>query len=260
VARRRYGKPSPAISTAGQAAHGRDPSGDESLSQPIEPLSEYGKPPPEPAQPQPAQPVSGLGQQLHDMRQQAQQQQYAQQPQIDPLMAYLASIPNMTMPKLGFLYQHFAQRPHLLNGDYWQLLRMAHDITTKERGIPDDSGEYFQSLNQLLAQHAPPPHAAPAPPPPMPPMPPVAHVDISKTESADTGEPEAESVAAHFVSAPVARGDHGTAIEPELSPSQIRLSKAEREHAAASGVSDEVYAANKLKMMRLKAAKVIRDE
>jgi hypothetical protein len=64
---------------------------------------------------------------------------------------------------------------------------------------------------------------------------------------------------AMMFSAPVSRGD-GHSVEPEPTMSSIRLSKAEREHAAAAGVSDEIYAANKLKMMKLKKAKVIRDE
>jgi len=38
------------------------------------------------------------------------------------------------------------------------------------------------------------------------------------------------------------------------------LSKAEREHAEAAGVSVEEYAKQKLKMMKLKKAKVIKDE
>ena len=60
---------------------------------------------------------------------------------------------------------------------------------------------------------------------------------------------------APFVSAPVSRGgDHYYIVGGEHQPSasSVRLSKAEREHAAAAGVSDEIYAREKLRMMRLK--------
>jgi hypothetical protein len=102
----------------------------------------------------------------------------------------------------------------------------------------------------------------PAPPPPMPPMPPpVAHVDISKTENADTGEPEAESVSMHHVSAPVSRGSEAYSADYEPGEgSRVTLSKAEREHAEAAGVSVEEYGRQKLRMMKMKKAKLIRDE
>jgi hypothetical protein len=147
------------------------------------------------------------------------------------------------------------------NVHYLQNAALVHHAAgiALQRGVPRDSPEFLSFVSQLLDQH----HAAmqaQAAPPPMPPMPPpVAHVDIEKAESPE-GEPEQESVEVHHVSAPVSRGDHGTAVEPELSPSQVRLSKAEREHAAAAGVSDEVYAREKLRMMKRKKAKVIKDD
>ena len=56
-------------------------------------------------------------------------------------------------------------------------------------------------------------------------------------------------------------GDHYVVGgEHEPSASSVRLSKAEREHAAAAGVSDEIYARKKLRMMKLKKSKIIRDE
>jgi len=61
---------------------------------------------------------------------------------------------------------------------------------------------------------------------------------------------------APFVSAPVSRGGDHYVVggEHEPSASSVRLSKAEREHAA---VSDEIYAREKLRMMKLKKSKII---
>jgi hypothetical protein len=270
VARRRY--KSEAISQAGHAAQPRDPSGDESLSQPIEPRAEYGKAPPsapasDQAEAKPDYDGSGLKAQIDHMRQQQQYAQQQQQPQqqLDPLASYLLSIPGLTAPKFQFLYQYFAQRPHLLNGDHWQLLKAAHDIMLG-RGIQEDGPEYFQHLTQLLQQHAAPPPAPPMPSPaplpahepaPPPQMPPPTHIDIEKTE--DDHEPESAHMSAMYA-APVSRNDRGTAIESEMTAGSITLSKAEREHATAAGVSDEEYGRQKLRMMKMKKAKLIRDE
>ena len=64
---------------------------------------------------------------------------------------------------------------------------------------------------------------------------------------------------APFVSAPVSRGGDQYVVggEHEPSASSARLSKAEREHAAAAGVPDEIYAREKLRMMKLKKSKII---
>lgn len=53
-------------------------------------------------------------------------------------------------------------------------------------------------------------------------------------------------------SAPVSRGPVGGYLEP--SPKSVRLSPAEQQIAAASGISDLEYARNKLKMLRERAA------
>jgi hypothetical protein len=63
---------------------------------------------------------------------------------------------------------------------------------------------------------------------------------------------------AHTVAAPPSRG-YVPGFEPEDSPNTIRLSPAEREHAKASGVSEEVYGRNKLKMQKAKKAGLIKD-
>jgi hypothetical protein len=63
---------------------------------------------------------------------------------------------------------------------------------------------------------------------------------------------------ARLYSAPVSHhGDSSHVIEPELTPSQVRLTSAEREAAHAAGVSEELYAKNKLKMEKMKKAKLI---
>jgi hypothetical protein len=243
LARRRYGK-SPAISTAGHAAQPRDPSGDDSLAQPIEPRAEYGKS--EPAS-EPAQHFStGLGDQLR------QQQQHAEQAQLD---AYISHFFPGALPH---------EREALRGNQVWlanpALVHAAGRIAL-ERGIPRESPEFLRAIGMLIDQH----HAAmaaqatppPAPPiPPMPPMPPPhAHVDLERTESRE-GEPEAESVSVHHVSAPVSRGDAGHSVDPQLTPSQVRLNPEERELCAINKIDETQYAAGKLKLARQKAAKL----
>jgi hypothetical protein len=91
-------------------------------------------------------------------------------------------------------------------------------------------------------------------------MPAHTHVDIEKTESPE-GEPEQESVSMHHVSPPVSRGaEHYSGDYEPGSDSRVTLSKAEREHAEAAGVSVEEYGRQKLRMMKMKKAKIIRDE
>jgi hypothetical protein len=254
VARRRYGKPSPAISTAGQAAHPRDPSGDESLAEPIQPRSEYGEPPPEPAQPQatpePTQPVTGLRDQLADQR------RYAE---YHALQQYIASNFPGALPHEA---QWLMANPHHLSNP--ALIHAAAQIAA-QRGIPRHDPQFLQFVGQLLDQHAAAqmqPAPAPPPMPAMPPMPPPVthHIDLEKVESPE-GEPEAESVSVHHVSAPVSRGSetYSANYEPG-SDSRVTLSKAEREHAEAAGVSVEEYGRQKLRMMKMKKAKLIRDE
>jgi hypothetical protein len=252
MARRKYGR-SEATSTAGHAAHPRDPAGDESLAQPIEPKSEYGKVPPESKpESEPIYDIGGLKTQIDHMRQQQAAQQQPQQ-QADPLAMYLASIPGLTLPKFHFLYHYFAQRPHLLNGDHWQLLRAAHDITIKERKIPEDTNEYFAHMHSLLNQHAaPPPPTAPPMPPPMP-QPAPQHVAPIDLESHD-GEPEMPKP--QNVSAPVSR--ESFAVEHQPSETSIRLTPAQRDHAQAAGVDEITYARNLLRMERMKKSGLIK--
>jgi hypothetical protein len=246
MARRRYR--SEAISTAGQAAQPRDPAGDQSLAQELEPRSEYGKTEPaaQPqAAPEPSQHFStGLGEQLRAR----QQQQH-----FDALDAYIS--------------QHFPgawpnERAALGANPVWLanpgLVHAAGRIAL-ERGVPRESPEFLRAIGALIDQHLAAMTQAPAAPTPMPSMPAPTHIDVEKVESPE-GEPEAESVAVHHMSAPVSR-EAGHAIDPELSPSQIRLTPAQREIANLPGGPGEVeYAKQLVKMMRLKKAKVIRDE
>jgi hypothetical protein len=240
LARRR--SKSDAISTAGQIERPRDPSGDTSLDQPIGPRQEFGKTEPA-AEPSQHYDVTGLKAQLDQQRQHAEQMQ---------LRAYINAIPGLSGPQRQFL----AANPHGLYR--FDLLHAGH-TEALERGVPVDSGEYFRYLADKLntyfhtppqqpMQSAPAPHV-PAPPPPMPAQ---THVDLA---SHDT-EPESAQMATHY-SAPVSRGDHGTtAVDPELSPSQIRLTPEERELCALNKISETVYAAGKLRLAKQKAAKI----
>ena len=269
MARRKY-RPSPAISGAGRgvkpdeaAPSEQHPLGSEPTSPSAataQPRTEYGKP-----ELEPAQHASTLGAQVNAVRAHAEQQQQQQQPQQafhDPLALYLASIPGLSPHKFYFLHHYFSQHPDRLNNDHWQLLRAAHHIATAERKIPEDGPEYFQTINALLQQHAatPPPHAAPAPPP-MPEPQHMAHVDVS-TEHSDSGEPESAHMS--IFSAPVSRGDHGHSIEPEMSPSTVRLSAEQRDVARRSmphlsaDEAEKNYAANLIKMQKMQKSGLIK--
>jgi len=248
VARRRYR--SEAISTAGQQERPHDPVGDDSLAQPVQPIGEYGKS--EPASQPQAAPESaphfatGLGEQMRAQRAFAQQQRIAQ------LHGYIDQMPNLSPAQRQWLHNN------PLGVFRFDLLNDAH-LIAGQRHIPVDSPEYFHFLSAMLNAygHLPPQQMAqPAPAPSPSPMPPPIHIDVEKTEH--DHEPEAASVA---VSAPVSRGaEHYSADYEPGEGSRVTLSKAEREHAEAAGVSVEEYAKQKLKMMKLKKAKVIKDE
>jgi hypothetical protein len=245
VARRRYGK-SPAISTAGQIERPRDPSGDESLAQEFAPRTEYGKaePAPEPAS-EPQHYSTGLGQQLHDMR---------QQQQADALNQYIAAyFPSSTLGERQWLHMNV----HHLQNHHPAVIDKIAGVTLS-RGVPRESPEFLRTVGQELDRL----HAArmqPTPAPPMPPMPAHTHIDVEKTETPE-GEPESTHMDAHFVSAPVSRSDSGHSIEPELSASTIRLTPAQREIANLPGGPGEVeYAKQLLKMQKAKKSGLIKD-
>ena len=86
--------------------------------------------------------------------------------------------------------------------------------------------------------------------------PPMAHVDLEKVESPDH-EPESAHMDAHFVSAPVSReAGSSHSIDPQLTPSQVRLSPEERELCAINKIDEVKYAEGKLRLAKQKAAKV----
>ncbi len=165
--------------------------------------------------------------------------------QIDS-MQQTAYLPGLSAKQRDFLKSnlHYLQHANLLVG--------AHHVSMA-RGIAPDSDEYFHHVRQMmdhyLQQIAP--AAAPAEPT-------LAHVDIATEDHG--GQPEDHM--AHMVSAPVSRGtDHfaGALGDADLSANRITLSAGERESARAAGISDQVYAANKLKMLKMKKAGLLKE-
>jgi hypothetical protein len=248
MARRRYR--SDAISTAGQAAQPRDPTGDESLQQPIQPRSEYGKSPPEGA-PEPAQHYStGLKEFV--------QQQRAQQQQVDPLDQYLNYYFQGALPaERQWLRDRTQDRPH-----YFANPMLVHEAgrLALQDGVPRESPQFVAAIGKKLDDHfaAMQAQAAPGPtptvPPPMPP--PVAHhVDLEQTEHHHEPDDE-EHMAAAMISAPVSREPGHGSVEPDLSLSSIRLSPEQREVARLSmkhlsaDEAEKTYAKNLLELER----------
>ena len=84
----------------------------------------------------------------------------------------------------------------------------------------------------------------------------TTNVDLEKVESPE-GEPEGAHMSA-MVAAPVSRGDHGHAIEPEPSPSQVRLTPEERELCRLSKIDETTYAAGKLKLAKMKTSSLLK--
>ena len=242
MARRRYR--SDAISTAGHSAQPRDPRGDESLAQPIEPRGEYGEPSPDPAPEQPAQhyDASGLKAQIAQQR---------QQQQADALDHYIAqAFPGATPNERQWLRMnaHHLQNPALVHH--------AAGIAL-QRGVPRQSPEFLHFVGALLDQHH---HAAmqaqPAPPPP-PPPPMPAHTHLDSEQSDHDSELEAEPTPSRY-SAPVSRASetHSADYEPSEG-SRITLTAAQREIANLPGGAGEVeYAKQLLKMKKMQKAKV----
>jgi hypothetical protein len=226
---------------------------DESLAQPIEPRQEYGKAEPT-AQPQaasePAQhyDITGLKDQLD------QQRRYAEQ---HALHQYIASNFPGALPHEA---QWLMANPHHLQNP--MLVHHAAQIAA-QRGIPRQDPQFLQFIGQLLDQHhaasqVQPAPAPPMPPPPMPPpMPAHTHVDVEQSDH--DSEPESAHMDAHY-SAPVSRASEAYSADYEPTDGRVTLSKAEREHAEAAGVSVEEYGRQKLRMMKMKKAKLIRDE
>jgi hypothetical protein len=222
----------------------------------------------EPASPQPPAPdqagarpeqpghfSSQLGEQLR------QQQQYAAQQQAyhhNPIFAYLASTPGLSARQVHYLTAYFSAYPDKLNAEHWGTIADAHHRALAH-GIQPDSDQYFHFVNATL--HAPPTASAPAPAPP--PVSEPAHVDVS-TEHSDSGQPDEDHAMASFISAPPSRSDHGHSVEPQLSPSQVRLTAEQREVARLSmphlsaDEAEKTYAAGLLKQEKMKRAGLIK--
>jgi len=73
-----------------------------------------------------------------------------------------------------------------------------------------------------------------------------------EAEHSGSSEPEESHMASHFA-APVSRGSD-YAIEPERSPSQVRLSPEERGLCRVKQIDETKYAEGKLKLAKLKAS------
>jgi hypothetical protein len=206
------------------------------------PRNEYGKAEAEPTQ----HAASGLKDQLADMQRHAQQQQ--QQVHPDPLAMYLAQIPGLSPHKFYFLHAYFSQHPDRLTPQHWDVLKGAHHIATVERKIGEDSPEYFAFVHQMMHEHAAPMPAA------IPDMPPMAHADLEQTEH--DHEQEAQ-MAPHNISAPPSRSGEHYVGDYEPRPESVRLSPEEREIAQRTGISEVKYAEGKLKLQKMKKAKII---
>jgi hypothetical protein len=217
---------------------------DESFQRPIEPLAEQSPqqtiPQTEPAPETKPEPVAtGLKSQLDSMRQQAQP---------DPIDAYISHYFAGALPNERQWLR--ANQHHLQNP---MLVHQAAQIAL-QRGVPRESPEFLHFVGQLLNQHHAAMQAPAAPPVPPPPEPAhAAHVDI-ETEH----EPDEEPPMPQHFSAPVSRGEHGHAIEPEPTMGTIRLSPEQRDIAARSGISDVEYAKQLLRMQKMKTSGLIK--
>ena len=236
MARRRYR--SDAISNAGRAQ--APPAAATESQQPLEPKAEYGKAEPDQS---PQHFSTGLKAQLDAQRAYAQPQ--------DGLDAFINQHYSGALP-----HERQWLRDHPEHMQHVQLVHAAGMIAL-QRGVPRHSPEFLHAIEQLIAQHhaamqAPPPPPMHAPPPPMPP--PMQHHIELEAEHDDEPEPSM----AHHYAAPVSRGESSHSIEPpELSPSQVRLSAEEREAAHAAKIDEAEYAKQKLKMLKMKRAKLI---
>jgi len=231
-------------------------------TRPDEPAPAAQHPPgSEPTAPQsPAQDQAEAKPDVSSLRAQIDQMRSYAQP--DPLDQYISHYFQGALPNERQWLR--ANQHHLQNP---MLIHTAAQIAL-QRGVPRQSPEFLQFIGQLLDQHhaAMQAHTAPAPPPAPPPMSEpahAAHVDI-ETEHSDSGQPDEERHMAAHVSAPVSRGDHGHAIEPEPTMGSIRLSAEERDMAHRSmphlsaDEAEKVYAANVLKRDKMKRSGLIK--
>jgi len=106
-----------------------------------------------------------------------------------------------------------------------------------------------------------PPTASPATETPTPTRQPTQPRPASMPQATQPLAPERDDdYAPHIASAPPSRSEYaGSMPPPGASNSRVTLSAQEREMAALSGVSEVEYAKNKLKLMQMKKAGLIRD-
>src|SRR5262245_32242296 len=125
-----------------------------------------------------------------------------------------------------------------------------------QNGIQIDTPGYFQVLDYALASMgnipfttpAPSPAASPATAPPEP-----------ETAKPMPQSPSDDSYAPHIASAPPSRSEYAGSMPPAEASARVTLSAAEREVAALAGVDEVTYAKNKLKLLQMKKAGLIRD-
>jgi len=249
LAPRRY--KSRAISAAG---HGQRPPDAAPSSEPAPSPAQQGAPEQKPAPN--TEPISSLKAQI-------EQQRYYQQQQANPVFRYLASIPGLSARQVHYLTAYFTSYPDKLNAEHWGTIANAHHQALAH-GIEPDSDQYFHFVNGQLHQQPPSPPPMPPAPPPMPePRPEHVTVDIEKHEAPED-EPEEDHAMASFISAPPSRGDHAHSIEPQLSPSSVRLSAEQRDMAHRSmphlsaDEAEKSYAANLLKMQKMQKSGLIK--
>jgi hypothetical protein len=256
VARRKYRSGGPYSS----AANPRPDEPAPSEQRPLEPSEPSSPQPPASDEKAEAKPdvASNLKAQLNAMRQPRQQQ--PQQQHYDPLALYLGQIAGLSPAKFMFLHHYFSRFPQNLNPQHWDVLKAAHGIAL-DRGVQEDSPEYFGFLHSLLSQQAAasPPHQAAPPPPethePEPEPQHTTHIDLEPVESHDH-EPE-EPPMSHYA-APVSRDPSQYAVEHQPSERSIRLSAEQRDMAARSGISETEYAKQLLKMQKMQKSGLIK--
>jgi hypothetical protein len=136
-----------------------------------------------------------------------------------------------------------------------------------QHNIVPDSADYFRVLESALHHygHLPPQQPMQPAPPPAAPMPPpmlepvhTAHVDLEHVEH------DHEPDEAHMYSAPVSRGEAGPSVEPQMTPSSVRLSPEQRDMAAHRSMphlshdqAERTYATAVLKLGKMTKSKLI---
>ena len=170
----------------------------------------------------------------------------------------LDALPHLSVAQKAFL----RERPHAPARP--DILAWAHNYA-QHNGVPLDSPGYFYLMDQALQQYgniafttpstaspateiqAPSPQPNPEPTPaPMP-------------QATQPPAPERDDdYAPHFTSAPPSRSEYAGSMPAEIS-GRVTLSQEERSIAAATGISEIEYAKNKLKLLQMKKAGIIRD-